>query len=69
MRLNAYGRHIEVVKESGEWVVYMLGEGKKRRTSDISIPSELGEREVVSFLEDILHEAATPENSKIEVIG
>ena len=44
MKLNVYGRKVEVVKISNNWVVYYLGnEGKKRTAYDIMIPDDLKE--------------------------
>ena len=69
MKLNAYGRKIEIVRISDKWVAYYLGnEGKKRSAHDIIIPEELGENEMKKYLEDLLHEWATPSNNKIVCI-
>lgn len=68
MKLNAYGKLLEIKRENEIWVVYEVGEGKKSRSNDIYIPSEYNEKQVVRFLEDILHERATPDNPNIKVI-
>jgi hypothetical protein len=68
MKLNAYGKIIEVVRENGGWVIYELGEGKKSRSNDLYIPEEFNEVEVIRFLEDLLHERATPELAHIKII-
>lgn len=66
MKLNVYGKKIEVVKTNDNWIVYYLGsEGKKRTAHDIVIPNELEENEIINYLEDLLHEWATPLNHKI----
>lgn len=69
MRLNAYGKLLEIIRENETWVIYEIGEGKKSRSNDIYIPSEFNEMQVVRFLEDMLHERATPEDPSIKVIG
>lgn len=69
MKLNAYGRLLEVVREHGEWIIYRLGEGTRARTNDVVIPAEYSDAEVITYLEDILHEAATPERPRITVVG
>ena len=69
MRLNAYGKLLEIKREHETWVIYELGEGKKSRSNDICIPSEYNEEQVVRFMEDLLHERATPDNPSIKVIG
>lgn len=68
MKLNAYGKKLEVLWEDEAWVIYELGDGKKRRSNDLYIPSEYSPDEVIGFLEDMLHESATPENPAIEII-
>ncbi len=69
MRLNAYGKLREIIRENETWVIYLLGEGKKSRSNDIYIPSDYNEEQVVRFLEDMLHERANPEEPSIKVIG
>ncbi len=69
MKLNAYGKMIEVSKISGNWIVFFIGnEGKKRTAYDITLPQELKENEIVQYLEDLLHEWATPSNQTITEI-
>jgi hypothetical protein len=68
MKLDAYGKRIEVIKEAESWVIYELGEGKRTLSKDIFIPSDYSEPEVIQYLEDMLHEAATPENPAIRRI-
>ncbi len=70
MKLNAYGKRIEVVKMSDSWVVYYLGnEGKKRTAHDILIPYDLQKEEIQNYLEDLLHEWARPDKNSVEIIG
>ena len=68
MKLDVFGKRLEILREKDMWVIYELGEGKKSRSNDIYIPSEYNESEAISFLEDLLHERATPENPNIKII-
>lgn len=68
MKLDAYGKRIEIQRENGDWVIYELGEGKKTLSRDIYIPSDYNEAQVIGFLEDLFHERATPENPSIKII-
>ncbi len=68
MKINVFGRIVEVARDNGEWVLYTLGEGKKRRENDIVIPADLNEKDVVTFIADIFHEFATPGNSEVKVL-
>lgn len=67
MKFEAYGKQIEILKESDDrWSVYYLGcEGKKRTADDIPIPTDLKEDELIGYLEDILHEWASPERNSV----
>ncbi len=69
MKFNVYGKKIEVVRIDEKWHVFHLGaEGKKRDAHDIFIPSSVRKDELKSYLEDLFHESATPENSDVEEI-
>jgi hypothetical protein len=66
MKFNAYGRKIEVVRSNEKWEVFFLGdEGKKRIAQDIFIPSDVRQKDLKNYLEDILHEWAAPENDQV----
>jgi hypothetical protein len=65
-KTRCLGKKLEILKEDGEWVIYHLGKGKKSRSNDLLIPSEFNEAEVILYLEDMLHEVATPANPKIK---
>lgn len=69
MKIDVFGkRTIEVVREEEIWVIYALGEGRRIRSNDIVIPSHLTPEEVLTFIGDIFHEGATPENSEVKLI-
>lgn len=67
MKLNLYGKKIEILPVSTGWAVFHLGdEGKKRPARDIVIPKALTEAEIPKYLEDLLHESATPSGTTID---
>ena len=68
MKLNVFGRmDIEVIRRGDAWLCFYLGsEGKKRLAPDIHIPSSISGEQLIGYLEDLLHEWATPQNHKIE---
>jgi len=68
MKLDVIGKQIEVSRENDAWIIYEIGEGKRSRSNDIYIPSEYNETQVLEYLEDMLHERATPERPRIKVI-
>ncbi len=61
MKLDAYGKLLEIVRENDTWAIYQLGEGRRSRSHDIVIPSDFNKSQVIQFLEDMLHESATPQ--------
>lgn len=66
MKLYVYGRKIEILRSNDKWSVFYLGnEGKKRTAHDIVIPPELEKDEIKIYMEDLLHEWATPSNNQI----
>ena len=61
MRFDVYGRYrVEVIRKDGSWIVYRLGDGKRRIVPDLVIPSSIQPQDVRTYLDDILHELARP---------
>ena len=59
LRLNAFGRFLDIERVNNQWVVFAKGnEGKRRKASDIVIPSSLKKSELITYLDDLLHESA-----------
>lgn len=69
MKINVYGRLMELEKENSQWVLYSLGEGKRSPLGDVAIPDHLNASEAVQFLDDLFHEMATPERPSIVIIS
>lgn len=69
MKLNVFGRYVEVVRRQDRWLVYYLGsEGKKRIAEDILIPSGVKEDNLVEYIADLCHEWASPNKSDVTVM-
>jgi hypothetical protein len=63
MKFDVYGRfQLEVVREKDRWAVYRLGLGK-RAPADLAIPSWVAPNEIATYLDDLLHELAGPDQS------
>ncbi len=61
MKFDIYGRYeLDVERVQGKWLVFRSEDGKRRQESDIIIPSDIGEADVLAWLEDLLHEYARP---------
>ncbi len=66
MKLNVYGRKVEIIRSDNRWKVYYFGyEGKKRIANDIVVPSAVKQNELISYIEDLCHEWVTSKNSKV----
>jgi len=64
MKFDIYGRYVlDVERIQGKWVSYRTSEGKRRQEPDIVIPSDIAETDVLAYLEDLLHEYASPGRS------
>lgn len=69
MKLNVFGRDVEIIKDSREnWVAYYLGnEGKKRIAQDIVIPKQLSESDIVEYVADLCHEWASVKYPDVKI--
>jgi hypothetical protein len=60
-RFSIYGRfQVEIAREKDAWVFYRLDLGKRLRMDEIAIPSDLGEDDLATYLDDLYHELAQP---------
>ena len=65
-RLNAFGRFLDIERIDNKWIAFEKGnEGKRRRATDIVIPSSLKQAEIITYLDDLLHESATENRPNI----
>jgi hypothetical protein len=66
IRLNAFGRYLEIERVDNKWVAFDKGnEGKRRRATDIVILSSLKKSELITYVDDLLHESATERHPNI----
>jgi len=69
LKLDVFGRRIEVLRQNNQWCVYYLGnDGKKRKAHDIVLPTNLDEADVVATIADLCHEWATPAHCEVKVL-
>ena len=60
LRLNAFGRIMDIERIDNTWIAFDKGnEGKRRQASDIVIPSSLKHDELITYLDDLFHESAS----------
>jgi hypothetical protein len=61
MRFDIYGRfQVEVLREGDSWIVYRVGEGKRRQLTEVVIPPTEKSGAIAKYLDDLFHELATP---------
>ena len=66
MKFIVFGQKLEIIRQQEKWVALLIGrDGKKRPARDIFIPSEIREADLTIWLEDQLHERATPDNPDV----
>ncbi len=69
MKLNVYGRKIEIIWSQDSWRVFYLGsEGKKRLAYDINIPSTVKEIDLKRYIADLCHEWAGPDRDQVIIL-
>jgi hypothetical protein len=67
MKLDVFGRKMQIFREGDQWIVFLLGDdGKKRLMQDVAIPSELKEEQILQYISDMFHELATPERPEVK---
>lgn len=47
---------MQIERHGNRWLVYVLGEGKRREHPHVFIPPDTPETELAAYLEDLLHE-------------
>ena len=66
MKIDLFGREIEVRRLCDEWRVYYPGnDGVKRPASDVVIPSGVAEEALLEYLADIYHEYASAKHPDV----
>ena len=66
MRLDVFGREVEIVRRQQQWLVFYPGaDGKKRLAEDLVIPAGLEETQLINYVADLCHEWATPERDRV----
>ncbi len=66
LRFDVFGKEVGIVREEGGWrAVYVGREGKHRSAPGVTIPPWVDEPDLVEFLADLFHEAASPERPTV----
>jgi len=66
LKLDVFGRTVLIQRSADTWEAFYLGgDGKRRRAEDIFIPSSVPESDLVRFVDDLCHEWATPQHTRV----
>jgi hypothetical protein len=67
LHLDVFGKQMIAELVSGRWQLSLAGaDGKRRPLSDIQVPADvLTEKELLTFLHDVYHEAARPGRDQV----
>ena len=69
VRLDVFGKLVEVQFRGRRWIVFYIGEeGKKRPALDLVIPEDISETELPRYLADLCHEWARPGYTQVKII-
>ena len=64
--LDVFGRLMQAQRTEGRWQLFLVGtEGKKRPVPDVSVPPHLSAEELLTFLDDLYHEFASPSHPSV----
>ena len=64
-RFDAFGTIMEVTRVDERWRVSLKGSDGTSRHARIEIPSSISESELASYLTDLFHETASPDNPEV----
>jgi hypothetical protein len=63
---NVFGRIMQAQRTDGRWRLFLVGaEGKKRPVPDVTVPPHLSAEELLTFLDDLYHEFASPSHPSV----
>ena len=63
---DVFGRMMQAQRVDGRWQLFLVGaEGKKRLVPDVSVPPHLSAEELLTFLDDLHHEFASPSHPSV----
>ena len=63
---DVFGRTMRAWRTIGRWQLFLVGaEGKKRPVPDVSVPPHLSAEELLTFLDDLYHEFASPSHPSV----
>ncbi|OQW30107.1 MAG: hypothetical protein A4E19_11170 [Nitrospira sp. SG-bin1] len=66
LSFDVFGRMMQAKRIDGRWQLFLVGaEGKKRPVPDVSVPPHLSAEELLTFLDDLYHEFASPSHPSV----
>lgn len=68
IRLDVYGKPMLAERTTAGWQLYEPGADGKRRALNVVVPDFVTDDELVQYLDDLFHEAATPRHPSVRRI-
>ncbi|MEM9316672.1 MAG: hypothetical protein AAGA95_18840 [Pseudomonadota bacterium] len=66
LKFDVFGRRVQVARQDGRWTAFYAGdEGKRRIATDIVIPEDTPEEDLITYLADLCHEWASSRNPDV----
>ena len=63
---DVFGRIMQAQRMDGRWQLFLVGaEGKRRLVPDVTVPAHLSAEELLTFLDDLYHEFASPSHPSV----
>ena len=62
---DVFGTCMEVERAADGWRLWRRGTDGKRSPVEVSIPAFVAQEELLQYLDDVFHEAATPEHPSV----
>jgi hypothetical protein len=62
LAFDVFGKRMAVERAPEGWQLFRVGSDGKRSPAEVSIPAFVAEDELLQYLDDVFHEAATREN-------
>jgi hypothetical protein len=67
LRFDVFGTQMVIERRNEQWLLFNVSNhGLLTRITDVAIPAELTDSELITYLDDIFHEKATLENAAVK---
>jgi len=66
---DVFGKHMVIERLNEQWLLFNVSaQGMLVRNTDVAIPADMADAELLTYLDDLFHENATIENAEIKTL-